>query len=216
MDISELLYNAFWISFYLFILVLFILGIVIVIANWKRKKNEQKYAYNLTFLQIKLPADNEIEVKAAEHMFSNLMGFKKGMWRSLFSGQYRISFEIVSKVDGIGFYVVVPDEIASLVEKQINAAYPSAEIDLVNPHEIWDRGEYTEVAELKLKGPSYYPIKVYEDLKNDPLSSTTNSMSKLGNDEVVAIQYIIQPAPDSWRHMGQRTQINKLTLILRF
>ncbi|RJR26885.1 ATP-binding protein [candidate division WWE3 bacterium] len=203
MDISELLYNTFWISLYLFVLILFVFGVILIFASWQRNKAEKKFAYNLTFLQIKLPADNEIEIKAAEHMYSNLMGFKRDMWRTLMSGQYRISFEIVSKESGIGFYVVVPDEIAGLVEKQINAAYPTAEIDLVNPHEIWDRGEVTEVAELKLKGPSYYPIKVYEDLKNDPLSSITNSMSKLGEGDVVAIQYIIQPAPDSWRHMGQ-------------
>ena len=122
----------------------------------------------------------------------------------MFSGEYRVSFEIVSKADGIGFYIVVPDEIAPLVEKQINAAYPSAEIDIVNPHEIWDRGIHTEVIELKLKAPTYYPIKVYEDLKNDSLSSITNAMSKMAEDEVVAVQYVIQPAGNNWRLAGQK------------
>jgi len=203
MDINELLYNLFWITFYVLFLVVFVWVTLIEIASWKRKTNEKAAAYNLTFLHIKLPSDNEIEIKAAEHMFSNIMGFRKGFWQRLFTGDYRISFEIVSKEDGIGFYVIAPDEIAPFVEKQINAAYPLAEIDLVNPHEVWDRGIHTEIVELKLKGPTYYPIKGYEDLKNDSLSSITNAMSKLSSEEVLAVQYIIQPAKENWRYAGQ-------------
>jgi hypothetical protein len=179
-------------------------GIAYWIFSFLKKKGESKELYNLTFLQIKLPKDNEIEIEAAEHMFSNLMGFKKSFWKSLMSSDYRISFEIVSKSDGIGFYVVVPDDIVSIVEKQINAAYPVAEIDIVNPHEIWDRGDVTRVAELSLRGPAYYPIKTYEELKNDSLSSITCGMSKMGPDEVIAVQYIVQPAPDSWRLAGRK------------
>ena len=136
-------------------------------------------------------------------MFSGLMGFRKSFWETLKSGQYRISFEIVSKASGIGFYVVVPDELAPLVEKQINAAYPSAEIDLINPHEVWDRGTYTAVMDLKTAGAAYYPIKTYESLGSDALNSITSSMSKLSDDEVVAVQYIICPASNNWREAGR-------------
>jgi hypothetical protein len=177
--------------------------IVYFIAMYKRQKIEKEYEYNLTFLHIKIPSDNEVETKVAETMFSNLWGFKKSYWQSLFSGQYRVSFEIVSKSNGIGFYVVVPDDIAMLVEKQINAAYPTAEIDIVNPQEIWDRGAYTKVVELKLRGANYYPIKNYEDIKNDTISAITSAMSKLSEDEVLAVQYVIQPAGDNWRLEGR-------------
>ncbi len=201
---NSFIYNTFWISAYLILLVFISTAIVFGFAAWKRKANEKTDQYKLTFLQIKLPPDNEIETKAAEHMFSNLMGFKKSFWKSLFTGQNRISFEIISKSEGISFYVVTPDEISSLVEKQINAAYPSAEIDIVKPVEIWDRGKYTKITELKLKAPAYYPIKVYENLKNDSLSSITSAMSKMGPREVIAVQYVIQPADDSWRMAGRR------------
>lgn len=201
---NSFIYNTFWISAYLILLVFISTAIVFGFAAWKRKANEKTDQYKLTFLQIKLPPDNEIETKAAEHMFSNLMGFKKSFWKSLFTGQDRISFEIISKAEGISFYVVTPDEISSLVEKQINAAYPSAEIDIVKPVEIWDRGKYTKITELKLKAPAYYPIKVYENLKNDSLSSITSAMSKMGPREAIAVQYVIQPADDSWRMAGRR------------
>ncbi len=209
MNENSLFYNLFWITFYILFLFFLVGAILATLGSKKRKKNEEALEYNLTFLQVRLPAENEIEIKSAEHLFSNLMGFKKSFWQSMFSGQYRISFEIVAKSDGIGFYIVVPDDIAPLVEKQINAAYPSAEIDIVNPQEIWDRGMYTRVTELKLRNASYYPIKVYEDLKNDSLSSITNSMSKLDKDAVIAVQYVVQPAPDSWRNVGQ-SYINRV------
>lgn len=204
MEPNSAIYNTFWIFIYLIFLAFFSVAIVLGYAAWKRKNNEKTARFKLTFLQIKLPPDNEIETKAAEHMFSNLIGFKKSFWKSLFTGQNRISFEIISKAEGISFYVVTPDDIASLVEKQINAAYPSAEIDIVKPIEVWDRGKYTKITELKLKAPAYYPIKVYENLKNDSLSSITSAMSKLGPEDVVAVQYVIQPADDTWRMAGRR------------
>lgn len=169
-----------------------------------RNKAEEKNKFNLTFLQIKLPQQNEIEIKAAEQMFSGLMGFRKSFWQSLKSDQYRISFEIVSKEEGIGFYVVVPDDLVLAVEKQINAAYPQAEIDIINPNEVWDRGKYTAVMDLKLAGASYYPIKTYEDMGTDTLNYITSSMSKLDKDEVITIQYIIRPASNKWRNAGSQ------------
>ena len=204
MDIGELLYNIFFITLYLIVLVLILWALMVWIVGYFRGRNEKRYQYNLTFMQIRLPKDNEIEIKAAEQMFSGLAGIRKTWFRSLISGRQRISFEIVSKKDSIGFYVVAPDELAQLVEKQINGSYPDAEIDIVDPEEVWDRGAYTSVMELKLAGPPYYPIKVYEDMGGDTMSGLTSAMSKLGEDEAIAVQYVIGPASDSWRSMGQR------------
>lgn len=189
---------------YMFFVGLAFVVILDLILSYTRAYLSKKASYNVTFLQIKLPPDNEIETKAAEHMFSSLYGIRKPFFKALFSGQYRISFEIVSKSEGIGFYIVVPDEIASLVERQINGAYPSAEIDIINPEEIWDRGTHTHIEELKLKGASYYPIKGYEDINGDPLNTLTTSLSKVTEKEVLAIQYVIQPANDTWRMAGRR------------
>jgi hypothetical protein len=205
MDINNLITNL------MALLGLFLLAYAcfFVYAIFRKRRSEHEQEFNLTFLQIRIPKDNEIETKVAETMFSSLAGLRKGFFSSLLHGEYRISFEIVGKSNGIGFYVVVPDEIAILVEKQINAAYPSAEIDIINPQEIWDRGEFTHIAEFKLKGPSYYPIKVHEDIKNDTISSITSTMTKLSDDEVVALQYVLQPSSDNWRLAG-RSFINRV------
>src|SRR3989344_291799 len=203
MSINEIIFNTFWIVVYVTILGLFIGVIAYSIFSWFRRKYERLKEYDVTFLQIKLPPDCELETKVAEHLFAGLVGFRKSFWQSLFTGQYRVSFEIVSKLNGIGFYVVVPNDIASLVEKQINGVYPAAEIDIIDPNEIWDRGAYTAVAELKLSGPSYFPIQTYEDLKSDAIGLITSAMSKVKEQEVLAVQYVISPSSDSWRVAGQ-------------
>ncbi len=204
MQTNDVGYIVFWIVLYLTLLFTVIFSIVYLISSWWQKQMDKKYGYDFTFLQVKMPPLNEIEIKSAEQFFASLSGFRRSFWDFLLKGEYRISFEIVSKVTGIGFYVVVPDEIVTLVEKQINGAYPEAEIDIVDPNEIWDRGTYTSVAELKLAGASYYPIKNYEDLKSDALSAITSTMSKLQDNEVLAVQYVIQSAGESWKREGER------------
>ncbi|OGC46201.1 hypothetical protein A2V49_04395 [candidate division WWE3 bacterium RBG_19FT_COMBO_34_6] len=197
-------YSTFWSSIFLLILIGLLIGIFFVIAYRKRKKHEEEHEYDLTFLHIKLNKDNEVEIKAAENLFSSLLALKKSFFRSLFNEPFRVSFEIVSKIDGINFYVVVPDEIATYVEKQINGVYPEAEIDIINPNEVWDRGKITKVAELGFKNFFYTPIKEYEEIKTDPLNQITSAMSKLSNNEVIALQIVIRPAKESWIAVGQK------------
>lgn len=208
MEITEIIYNSIWITLYIFILVTSITLIVLRGLAFLRSKYRKQTQFKKTFLQILVPSDNEIEISAAEQFFAGLMGLRRSWFDALMHGQYQISFEIVSKSEGIGFYIVVPDELVTLVEKQINGAYPSAEIDIIDPFEVWDRGKVTFVRELKLSGPSYFPIKNYEDLETDALSSITSSMSKLTDNEVLAVQYLVEPAGGDWRSAGQRFATN--------
>ncbi len=203
-DFVRLFYVLFWVLIYLIFLAGLMTSITAFLMRRRRKKVENLSKFKLTFLLVKLPSENEVEMEEAEQFFSSLFGFKRSWWKSLWKGQYRISFEIVAKSTGIGFYVVVPDELALAVEKKINGAYPEAEIDIIDPNEVWDRGEFTSVAELKLSGSSFYPIRSLEDLSTDPMSSITSSMSKLSENDVIAVQYMVRPAGDSWRRQGQR------------
>lgn len=203
-NVIDSLYIVFWITLYILILLGFLSAVFFGIGIVFRRKNEQKDKFKLTFLQVKIPSQNEIEIKAAEQMFSGLMGISKGFIKDWFNGQYRISFEIVSTKLGIGFYVVTPTEILTTVEKLINGAYPTAEIDIIDPKEIWNRGSYTEIVELTMAGPVHYPIKSYEELGSDGLAALTSAMSKMGDEDVLAIQFVIKPANNLWRSVGER------------
>ncbi len=201
-NLNQAIYVIFWVAIYLTVLVLLIVFSISFLMRRRRKKVSDLNKFKLTFLHVKLPSTSETEIKAAEQFFASLWGFKRSWWQALWKGQYSVSFEIVAKSNGIGFYVVTPDELALAVEKKINGAYPEAEIDIIDPNEVWDRGEFTSVAELKLSGVPYYPIKVYEDLPTDSLGALTSSMSKLSETDVIAVQFLIQPSGNSWRRQG--------------
>src|SRR3989344_5103045 len=95
---------------------------------WYRHRNREARALDFKLLQIAVPRDNETKIDAAEQMMSALYSIKKGGWSQFFKKQPHISFEMVAREGDIRFYVAVPEGLKDLVEKQINGAYPGAEI----------------------------------------------------------------------------------------
>ena len=187
------------------ILVLIILALI-GFQYWifmKKFRNRKRSLKEKVFLKIQIPEDNEIEPAAAEQMYSSFYGIRKsGFWESL-NEQDHISFEIVGTKDSIDFYAVCPESLANLVEKQINAAYPEAEILRVEPWNIWDDKGKVEFSSLVLKKENYLPINSYDDMKVDSMAVITSGLSKLHEGEGVAFQMLIRPAEDSWQKSGK-------------
>lgn len=196
--------DGFFVILYLIILLFVLYGVLHVVAAIVRLLKRRVGKSNLTFFLIKVPELNEIEIEVAEQMFASLHSIQKGFLQRLFSEQEHVSFEIIGKETDISFYVSCPTDLSTLVEKQINAAYPSAEIDIVKPPQVWTGGKETEIASLILKGPPYYPIRVFEDLPSDGISSITSAMSKLGENETLAFQMLLRPSDGSWVAAGNR------------
>jgi hypothetical protein len=136
-------------------------------------------------------------------MFASLYAIKKGGWFKFFQPQPYLSFEIVARHEDIRFYVSVPQKLRDLVEKQINGAYPDAEILEVPEYNIFSENGRVAFAELELKKSSYCPIKVYKDLATDPLSSITTALAKMGPEEGAAVQIMVSPADNNWRTRGR-------------
>ncbi len=196
------LYVVFWLTLYSLILLGFVSLVFSVLRTYFRYKHYDLTKFDRTFFLVKLPPDSEVEIKVAEQLFASLHGFKRSWWDSLWKSPIQFSFEIIGKNSGIGFYVVCPKALAPAIEKKINGAYPGAEIDIVEPQRVWDRGKFTSALELRFTGYAYFPIKTYEDLPSDGLSAITSAMSKLSADETVAVQYVIQSASNTWRRQG--------------
>ena len=70
MGISETINNLTQVFVIVIIFTFVFFGVIYWLFTFLKKKSEKKTLYNLTFLQIKLPSDNEIEIEAAEHMFT--------------------------------------------------------------------------------------------------------------------------------------------------
>ena len=201
---SQSIIDLAFIALYVVIFLLFLYFLLRLITGFIKSGLKKKNALNTTFFLVRVPELNEIEIKVAEQMFASLYSLKKGFFQGLFSEQEHITFEIIGKESDISFYVSCPNHLATLVEKQINGAYPSAEIDIVKPPKIWDRGGKVAVASLKLAAPPFYPLRTFEDLPSDGISSITSAMSKLSSEEVLALQISVRPASEAWVSAGNR------------
>src|SRR5579885_2195212 len=214
----------------LFVFVGILLGITLVLLGlfavgyalliWYRNRNREAESLNSTLLQITVPRENETKIDAAEQLFAALAAIRKTYASDklvFFKAQPHISFEIVGLPGDIRFYVNVPNKLRDFVEKQINGAYPDAEIVAVNEpsakrkegtvigteYNIFSEDGKVAFSSLRLKSNDYLPIKVFKELPVDPLSSITSILAKMSEGEGAAIQILISPADSKWKKAGR-------------
>lgn len=197
----------------LLLVVVFAVSIFMLTLWYKSRENFEKAyknAKDLVFFKVQVPEDNEVEIKAFEQFYTNLLGIKEtGRFNK--NKSPNISLEIVGDYTGINFYIVTPKSIESLVEKAIHAVYNDADVykGKQNIYNIWDKGGVQEFKEMYLSKEDYYPIKTYEELEHDTLNSITSSMSKMAKGEALALQILIRPAAGYWKDVGN-TNANAL------
>jgi hypothetical protein len=184
---------------------------------WLRNRGREAESLSSVLLQVSMPRDNEIKIDAAEQLFASLAALRKTKKLDYFRPQPHLSFEIVGMPGDIRFYVNVPAKYRDYVEKEINGAYPDAEIVPVTDPSAKQKesailaGEYNFFSEtgkvafksLALKSDNHKPIKVYKDMATDSMASITSVLAKMGEGEGAAIQILIQPADSKWKHLGK-------------
>ncbi len=192
-------------------------GIWFVFVLWLRYRNRESLSLNSVLLQVTVPRENETKIDAAEQLFASLYALYGSTRFEYFKPQPHVSFEIVGLPGDIRFYVNVPAKYRDFVEKEINGAYPEADIVPVNDPAAKQRDgtvigtEYNIFSDngkvafmwMNLKGADYLPIKNYKDLPVDPLSTLTSILGKMREGEGAAIQIMIQPADSSWKKIGR-------------
>jgi hypothetical protein len=209
------------ISLLLMLILLVIVGGLIfggfyMFVRWYRTKDREKQSLESTLLQIFLPRDNEIKIDAAEQLFSSFVGVKAHGMFSFLKSPPSISFEIVGMPEDIRFYIYTPNKYKDIVEKQINASYPDAEIRVVeekgakegyiigNEYNIFSKDGKVAFASLRLKDSNYKALKVYKDFAIDPMASITSVLAKMSHGEGAAIQVLISKADSKWSKAGRK------------
>lgn len=147
------------------------------------------------------PVQEEKEIiGVAEQLFATLAHTEAKGWRSFIRGHDSFSFEILSLDKKISFFLNCPARLRDLVEKQVQAQYPAAQIDEVLPPRVIRDPNGVVAYELGLQKKYLFPIKTYKLMESDPLNALANSLSKLQADEAGGIQLVISPAGLGWRH----------------
>ncbi len=179
-------------------------------------------------LEIIPPRDIKKTPKAMEQIFAGLHGVQGwGHWvdRNIdgIIPDY-FSLELISNEGEIRFLVRVITRYRNLVESNIYAQYPEAEItevdDYVNlvPDDIPNKDYDLWGTELVLLKEDAYPIRTYADFEKDiildeqridPVASLLETMTNIMAGERIWVQTLIRPVGDTWKKEGEKV-INEL------
>ena len=195
--------------------------------------NALKFFISLKWVLLEIRAPKEIHKspKAMEQIFAGLHGvyMKSLKWHeSLFRTKFLtwFSFEMVGKGGESHFYIRTQEKYKNVVEAQIYAQYPDAEImvvsDYVNDMPLSFPDDHYDLfgAELVLRKPDAFPIRTYPEFEErtmgtdeakriDPLASIVELFSTLHPGEQILIQLLACPVGDEWIKIGQ-TEIDKI------
>ncbi len=214
---------------------LILIGLIVVFAAvffyyFKRHRYHTKHIIprvkDWVFLEILMPKETSPDkqddrpkseeekkqmIAVAEQLFTTLS--QSTEHKGWLLGKDYYSFEIACTDKKISFFINCPKHLQQLVEKQVQAQYPYAFIEQVKGYNPFQKGAQIEVEELQLNKQSVYPIRTYKTTESDPLNALTNAMSKLQENEGMALQFIISPAGTAWqgrpRHMALEIQQGK-------
>ena len=206
---------------------IFFLGIIallFLIRALMHNRHEQLASFKQVILLVTVPKERKEDTKnggapeqqsiqkirediaVMETLFANVGGLKAqhGLKAWLVGRDDQFSFEIVARGGLIYFYVIVPRSMQNFFEEQVHAQFPAAVFEEVDDYNIFTPTGNILAGYFAFKRKNAFPIKTYKKLDSDPLSSITNSISKIQMPDGAAIQITMRPAGSSWRREGIR------------
>jgi len=186
---------------YAFLLIVFVpVGLLIFFPLLGYLTRKLFYSYlspKLVAMIVKVGSNDETNFKMCDQLFAGIYGIKRKFWETLLGIENRVSFEIIAKKGEVAFYIICPERISPIIEKQIYGVYKDVEVDYEDIPIIFDRGNYNIIYELKQENGPFTMINSFDE-KQDPLKTFLSTFSKMEQNEVLVYQMIVAPAPAGW------------------
>lgn len=210
--------NFFVSTWWLWLLLILIPLFESIVVHWRQE--EFKKSLKFILLELRIPREIKKSPQAMEqvlgvlHTLRNAPGDIKETYAE---GEVTVwfSLEIVSFGGEIHFYVRAQKKQKNLVEAAFFSYYQDVEVVEVedyasklpkNLFDLYVEGKDIWGTEMVLSKEEAYPIKTYRYFENeaeekqfDPISSFLEVLGKLKKGEVVAMQFLIAPASNSWK-----------------
>ncbi|MBT6068551.1 ATP-binding protein [Candidatus Peregrinibacteria bacterium] len=188
------------------------------------QKQDFNRSLDMVFLLVRIPRkDSKEDIEKTREMYSSGNDFKEAVgvmahFLEQLSGissedlsqrakrQEFLSFEYAVQDKLINFYIVCPNELADILEKQITGFYPDCYLERVEDYNIFHPGSKIAVRPMRFNTPSkpWRPIRTYKIMNSDSLNSIINVMSKFEENEGAAIQIMMRPIISTrWQEKGQ-------------
>ncbi|MFA6973393.1 MAG: hypothetical protein WC238_01460 [Parcubacteria group bacterium] len=180
------------------------------------------------YLEVIPPKDIEKSPKVMESLFQGIAGvvvtippldtYVRGILGD------RFSLEIVGAEGTMHFYVRTQKKYRNLIEAQIYAQFPDAEVIEVEdytksfpkviPNKDWELWG-TDVEKVDADP---IPIKTYDKFEEDvtgtmidPLAAMAEVIGTLGPGQFIWLQYVLDPQPEKWKKAYAQKLIDKLS-----
>lgn len=136
---------------------------------------------------------------AMEQFFAGLQTISLGE-QNKFKQYFTIEIAVSHDSPEIVFYVSIPKDRKSLLEKQILSFYKNARInEVTNDYNVFNTEGFAAASYAEFSNHEVYPIKTHEDFEHDPMNAILNAFSKLDKmTEGAALQFVIMPAGDTY------------------
>lgn len=165
--------------------------------------------------QEKSVSEVQEDIAVMEAIFATIGGLtaQRGLKPWLLGRDDSVSFEMVANDGLVSFYIVAPHTLKDLMEQQIQAQFPHAQVEEVPDYNIFTPQGVIVGTKLKFKKRIIFPIISYKKLDHDPLNSITNALAKVDKNDGAAIQLVVRSAKREWRkpavHIAQEVQKGK-------
>lgn len=173
---------------------------VTLMVTIPRFKNQDDIKQNEGAAQIKE------HIALAEGIYSAIGGLKPhhGIAAWFLGRSDAIALEIVAHKKLVTFYVSLPKDMRQFFEQQLHAQWADAQFEEVMDYNMFSPQGTMLGGYVTLKRKSVFPVKTYKDLESDPLNPLTNAMSKVADNDGLAIQYLLRSTHSHWREAGAR------------
>lgn len=208
------------------LLILMVVTFVVSRIAWKLWVHyvQQDFLSGIDYVVLEVVPPREVlrNPRAMELFFTNALYHwsNKGGIEAYWQGAvwFFYSLEIVS-IDGqVHFYIRTPTRLKDLIETQMYAQYPQAQVKVVEDYtsavdEITDDGKWKLWGcEWALEKPEAYPIKTYvdfgldkdpkEEYKIDPISPVIELFGSIKKGEQMWLQIVIRPTKKEFHTHG--------------
>ncbi|MEX0918786.1 MAG: TraM recognition domain-containing protein [Candidatus Paceibacterota bacterium] len=166
---------------------------------------------HLALFEISLPtpaADDK--TKQLKELISGMEQFYAGMisvsGEKGQAGWFSLEVANANGSDEFIFYVAVPADRRGLLEKQLLAVFPGANIaEQKDDYNIFNYNGAAVASVAEMEKPFLYPLKSYQNFDVDPLGGILSGFSKVDrHGEGAAIQLIVGPRADGLAAEGSR------------
>lgn len=201
-----------FLAFFIVAMVGFLVFLLWGLYFWRFSKKQLHRSLNFRTYLIKIQKEVDPQgddarkspqevISVAEQFFSSLT-FLKRQHTSFFDPRDHIVFEIAATGKNISFYMVIPEDLAQVAERQLHAVYPKASIEPVDEYTVFEPNSEIATGTLRLRQKDFFPIRTYYALQSDPLNAVTNALSKLHEHQSAVIQYVFRPASHKFTKKG--------------